>query len=413
MLRPLPRLLTFIIPCFALLFGLSLIVFHTLPSSMAANLNLNQNIRHRSSPSLFTQTCAGWQSVTSPNQGTIDSTLNGVTAIGSDDVWAVGDFSTTLTLQTLTEHWNGITWSIIPSPNMRGTTNNSLTSVTAISTKDVWAVGYTSAQPLVEHWGGKTWQIVSSPSVAQAQLHDIVRVPGTGQLWAVGYTGTDQTFVEHWDGNTWTVVPSPTIGSYNFLNSIAAISSNDIWAVGGYNETPSSPAATLIEHWDGSTWSIVTSPNPGISGSVFQKVIAVPGSNQLWAIGSYVTSTGMYETLTEHWDGTVWTIISSPNQGPENPHSVNALIGAVAFSTSNIWAVGSYQNTNGVTPTQPLIEHWDGTTWSIITSPNPDGYSFLDSITKVSGTKSLWAVGTSFYSNGNGGTYQTLTERYC
>jgi len=71
--------------------------------------------------------------------------LNGVTAVSTNDVWAVGEFINTSNVnQTLIEHWNGHKWSVVPSPNV-GTHNNELFGVTAVSATDVWAVGFFNA----------------------------------------------------------------------------------------------------------------------------------------------------------------------------------------------------------------------------------------------------------------------------
>src|SRR5439155_2801184 len=70
-------------------------------------------------------------------------------------------------LQTLTEHWDGSTWSIVPSPS-QGTGHNYLRSVAVVGTSDIWAVGYisfgTTSQTLIEHWDGSSWSIVSNPN---------------------------------------------------------------------------------------------------------------------------------------------------------------------------------------------------------------------------------------------------------
>src|SRR5262249_31374772 len=62
------------------------------------------------------------------------------------------------------------------------------------------------------------------------------------------------------------IVPSPEAtkspGLDNVLNGIAAISANDIWAAGSVNNSGAG-SATLTEHWDGTRWKIIGSPNPG------------------------------------------------------------------------------------------------------------------------------------------------------
>src|SRR5712692_11643852 len=53
----------------------------------------------------------------------------------------------------------------------------------------------------------------------------------------------------------WSVVPSPSPGSVNDLNGVASVSANDVWAVGDTNQQ------TLTLHWNGTSWSVVSSPN--------------------------------------------------------------------------------------------------------------------------------------------------------
>ena len=43
-------------------------------------------------------------------------------------------------------------------------------------------------------------------------------------------------------------------------------------------------------------------------------------------------------TLVEHWDGTTWSVVNSPNVTTDG----NQLGGVVALATGNVWAVGSY-----------------------------------------------------------------------
>ena len=51
-------------------------------------------------------------------------------------------------------------------------------------------------------------------------------------LWA-GHGDTDA--VEHWNGTSWAIVPSPNMGTgNNHLNGVAAVSASDVWAVGYY-----------------------------------------------------------------------------------------------------------------------------------------------------------------------------------
>src|SRR5439155_9715753 len=61
----------------------------------------------------------------------------------------------------------------------------------------------------------------------------------------------------------WSVVSSPSPGGADSLNAVEVISSSDIWAVGGVSGPPNYP---LIEHWDGSNWTLVPTPNLPAAG---------------------------------------------------------------------------------------------------------------------------------------------------
>jgi hypothetical protein len=67
----------------------------------------------------------------------------GVAAVSANDIWAVGVFTDPLTdfSRTLTEHWDGTKWSVVPSPNATGG-HNALNGVAALSSGTVVAVGY-------------------------------------------------------------------------------------------------------------------------------------------------------------------------------------------------------------------------------------------------------------------------------
>ena len=155
-------------------------------------------------------------------------------------------------------------------------------------------------------------------------------------------------------------VSSPNVGSStNDLSGVSALSNNDVWAVGSYIN--GSVYQTLVEHWNGAVWSVVPSPNTGI-GDVLNGVSAL-ASNDVWAVGNYYTGSSA-NTLMEHWDGTAWSVISSPA-----PPSTNVWLGGVsALASNDVWAAGSYFNGSVY---QTLVEHWDGVVWSMISSPNP------------------------------------------
>ena len=125
--------------------------------------------------------------VTSPNVP--NAGLNATSAVPNNpnDVWAVGSFinSSTNLLTLLAEHFNGTSWSVVPTPSLPSGTAGQLKSVVAVSSNNVWAVGDNTG-PLIEHWNGTSWSIVSTPSVGEAGTLNAVTATTDSDVWAVG-----------------------------------------------------------------------------------------------------------------------------------------------------------------------------------------------------------------------------------
>jgi hypothetical protein len=244
------------------------------------------------------------------------------------------------------------------------------------------------------------WVVVPSPNVGTSHnfLRGVACLSDT-DCWSVGSYAAgqvDQTLIQHWNGSVWSVVASPNAGSSDILFAVAAISSSDVWAVGGYY---GSPEQTLVEHWNGTAWSIVTSPSPGTGNNSLYGVAEI-ASNDVWAVGYYYGGAGS-QTLIEHWNGSAWSIMSSPSPGT----IANPLWGVAAIASNDVWAVGYYA---GGAVGQTLAEHWDGSTWSVVSTPSPGtNNNGLWAVTAV-GSGDVWAVG----SYGNTSASQTLVEHW-
>jgi hypothetical protein len=354
-------------------------------------------------------TCVSWTGVQPPNPGTSFNELAGVAVLSSCNAWAVGDYFTGPTRQTLIEHWNGSSWKQVASPNPASF--NALHGVAATSPTNVWAVGSynngTADQTLIEHWNGTAWKQVASPNPGGSSndntLYGVAATSATN-IWAVGYydntnAGRLQTLVLHWNGTAWKQVASPNPAGFNELRSVAATSRSNAWAVGFYFIT-GGKQKTLIEHWNGTAWRRVASPNPSPDSS-FQALIGVTATSSAnaWAVGGYNNGTAS-QTLIAHWNGAAWKQVASRNPSS----SANGLNSVTATSRTNAWAVGD-------SASQTLIEHWNGTAWRRVASPNPGGSSndhVLYGVAATSATN-IWAVG--FYNNGT--ATQTLALHCC
>ena len=196
--------------------------------------------------------------------------LKGVTAIDANNVWAVGyiydDNSGT---RPLAMRWNGSAWSIATLPGnlthccYLGETGPGLSAVSATSANDVWAVGNFSGKNLTLHFDGTKWSEVSSPNDLQKQV--------------------------------------------NYLTGVAAVSTNDVWAVGvSYTETLNSAGSPIYSevttsmHWNGSAWSLVSSPDPSSNHNFLRGVTKVNG-NDVWAVGNTADFYNVARTMIQHY----------------------------------------------------------------------------------------------------------------
>jgi len=219
--------------------------------------------------------------------------------------------------------------------------------------------------------------------------------------WAVGdrfapSSGQYRTLIERWNGTKWSIVTSPNVsgGGSHFLNDAAAVSATDVWAVGSHGSQSSS---TLIEHWNGTSWQIVPSPNSG-TDSYLESVTAA-GANDVWAVG-YSYQEGVASSLIEHWNGTSWSVVSSPSPGSQT----NVLNDVAVSPTGDVWAVG-YRTSAGTT--RPLVERFAGTSWSVVSSIAAGTSSFFEGVS-VAPNGHAWAVG---YQE-SAGTDTTLVEHW-
>ena len=298
--------------------------------------------------------CGPWQFVSSPNVGTGNNRLEGVAAVSAKDVWAVGVGPG----GTLTEHWNGTQWSIVPSPNP-SSGSGIFYAVTAISSNNIWAVGLSflnngNEATLTEHWNGSKWSLVPSPNNTFYTFNELLAVSATSanDVWAVGdIAGPDPdsdtfTLIEHWNGLKWSIVPSANVQfEQNFLQGVRAVSASDVWAVGFTEVGGTPPDQGLIEHWNGSKWSVVTSPNQPGSINNFLSGIAVISANDIWAVGGYQDSSLAGFTLTEHWNGSKWSIVKSPDT-QNRLRSINDYHAVYLWKVGKLTPAGAGQGTN-------------------------------------------------------------------
>ncbi len=300
-----------------------------------------------------------WSQVSSTNPGT-GNYLNGIvvkpasiTQDSSVPVWAVGYYtSTTSADKTLVEYWNGTSWSTSTSPNS-GSGDNQLNGVSADPYTNTWAVGSHVEnginEPLVmSSTNGTSWSLVSTPSTISGTLTS-VSIVDASHVWAAGYftdttTTTSYAITMFWDGSTWTSY-IPPYNSNERYDTISFLDRNDGKA-GGWN--PVGYAGTYEDAWDSghSQWV-----SDGGIGSKYH-AMQYNASASAWAVGELLHFDAPFTTFAAHWDGSSWGDTHSVD-----PTSDCSLWAVSAVATNDVWVVGYYRDATS-NKQRTLIEHY-------------------------------------------------------
>jgi hypothetical protein len=324
--------------------------------------------------------------------GSSGSDLVSVAAVNLADAWAVGTAfagSTAIRGTPLAEHFDGTRWSITPTAAVPAGDDVRLAGVAFSSASDGWAVGSDTSLAtgtggsMIEHFNGTSWTRLPSPAGEpfRAGLASVAAISAT-DAWAVG-SGGSTPLIEHWDGNTWSIVPGP-VGS-GHLYSITALSATNIWAVGGMGHRAPTP---LIEHFDGTAWHQVAQPVNTYASFLISVSAASPGD--IWAVGGQTGGTP--PVLLEHYNGTAWTEVPNPAL-PANLAYNGWLSAVTALGPGDVWVAGSATAASS-SASQTLALHFDGASWQVVPSDNPPAASGqLHAVTGTVPGQPLWATG--------------------
>jgi len=213
----------------------------------------------------------------SPLQGASGDKLHDVAAIAPDDVWMVGSWfrflpSDAVIWPGVAMHWDGSSIEIFEPPFITPTGGQQLNAVSAVATNDVWAVGSGGGnESYIFHFDGSAWSHVPGPAPGTSHaLADVVAL-SANDVWAGGYysdAGGTYPLMLHWNGSSWTQVSSPAGGS-----DFAVLASDDIFTVG----------TNGFAHWNGATWTAEPAPEV-IPWGVINDLEPV-GPCELWGVG--------------------------------------------------------------------------------------------------------------------------------
>jgi hypothetical protein len=288
------------------------------------------------------------------------------------------------------ERWNGTTWSIVQGPNTASPVAGGLSGVACQNASTCFAVG----NGLMERWNGVKWSVVNGAVLSPGWGGNLGGISCTSTFClAVGSqsNGTStHTLVERWNGSTWKRINSPYLfgASSPQLTNVLCRSASLCFAVGEYRVA--TRIRPLIERWNGTSWSTVASPSPAV-GDTHLRSVACPSATSCIAVGyTFVDGfpIGTAATWVEHWNGTSWSTVASPNKGG----IVSALFGVRCTSPTACIAVGEYMPIGTYTYPAPLVERWNGTAWSFGTQPNGGLRTVLDAV-RCPGASLCFAVG--------------------
>jgi hypothetical protein len=338
------------------------------------------------------QAAATWTRVASPNRGTVASALQDVVMVpGTSTAWAVGySYDSNLAAyRTMTQRFNGTSWSIVPSVNASATGYSQLNRVDATSTSNVWAIG-----SLVERYNGTSWVAMSSPAGVALRGLDVV---SPSEVWVAGYSGSAAT-VAQWTANGgWTTkyTQASTGRHLTVFEAIAVDATGQVWAVGwdrDYN-APGRPVSSLVVHYNGTSWTREATPNPANRNTLMDVALA---NGEVFAVGVAQDTSGggiTPRSLMLRKQGATWSSLTVP-QG--EPGSQDQLLSVAGVSSSSVWSVG-YYNSSSSGLYEPLLVHWTGTGGAgtlALSHPSPAlTVSALASGVSATSAGNLWAVG--------------------
>lgn len=313
--------------------------------------------------------------------------LYGVSCTGRAQCTAAGLVTTRSgkNSRTLAERWNGTKWAVqgTPTPLTGGLQGGALAAgVSCTSSHACVAAGYsygrTTFRLLPEGWNGAKWATQPLNKQPAAVLPYGISCTWAKDCLAVGLRGSGATVAEHWNGRKWSVLATKRDG---LLGAVTCPGSGNCTAVG-----QSGSGKALAEHWNGKTWSVQATASP----NAFSPLVGVschPAGTCL-AVGTTSANASTQAPLAEQWTGTKWSNVHAIDPSPGDLAELDSVS---CVSATDCVAVGDAGPTSG-SSVSALAEQWNGTSWTILTTPNPATFSALDSVSCTSASHCV-AVG--------------------
>jgi hypothetical protein len=253
--------------------------------------------------------------------GANGSSLSGVSCVAATACMAVGTYfnSAAAANEELAEVWDGSTWTVQATPDVP---SDSLNAVSCTFATACVAVGTRGNLTLTEHWNGSSWSAspntvpgaqsnrlggvsCTSPSACEIVGQDTVLGPTVLTLGAFS-PGNASLFLQK--------TPSPGRTVSLLQGDSCTGTPEQCWAVGTF-DTFRGTRVTLGEFWDGFQWNFENTPDPnqGFSPSLLNSV-SCTSNGACVAVGDWQPSTSSELTLAEQFTGfgpAAWTLTAA------------------------------------------------------------------------------------------------------
>lgn len=333
----------------------------------------------------FTTSSGLWSIKESPNPAASGSYLFDVSCEPSTSACtSVGEGTSSGVDSPVALRWNGSTWSEQTAAKKSGSTHNRLSGVDCPSETRCIAVGnYQNSEggpaTLGEIWNESKWSVQTTPVPSEASSSELVAVGcnSTATCRAAGSAvikGVKTAIVENWASPTWSSqsIPIPEGATSSQLDGIDCLWSNFCVAVGRYT-TSGGSIKNLAMFWDGTEWKLQTLADPKEAAqSTLLDVACTPTPNRCTAVGGWKNGALEQFTMAYRFDGSTWTLQSTPNPAG----SIASVFQEVSCAAETSCAAAGSWVSGGGGSNQTLAEDWNGTSWSIQGTPNPSGASF-------------------------------------
>jgi photosystem II stability/assembly factor-like uncharacterized protein len=215
--------------------------------------------------------------VWSPMLNTDQDDLYGLWGTSGDNVYAVGDNGTIL-------HWDGTSWSAVPS-----NTGEVLRKIWGASNTNIYAVGNNRT---IVYYNGNTWtpwQFDASPDVPSEARFINVWGSSEDNVFVVGSHGV----IVHWDGQDWERMPTELdqtpVENRPWLYGVWGSSPDTVFAAGNpytANPDPQERGGTVLLKLPAVDWIVYNSSMAdyrleGISGTSFFDVFFVGMNSEI------------------------------------------------------------------------------------------------------------------------------------